>query len=62
MTPSNHQPTTASAAQPTVHSLTQPVSESWCLTSVKVIKVGSVYFMTHFPDVFLLNSFPLTGR
>ena len=31
----NHQQTTS---QP-MHSMSQPVSESWCLTSVKVIKV-----------------------
>ncbi len=44
ITPPNHQPTTISTAQPTIHSLTQPVSESWCLTSVKVIKVGRASF------------------
>jgi hypothetical protein len=39
LTPPNHQQTTISTVQPAIHSLTQPVSESWCLTSVKVIKV-----------------------
>ena len=41
-TPSNHQQqlTTISTAQQAIPSPTQPVSESWCLTSVKVIKVG----------------------
>ena len=37
----NHQQTTTttSTVQQPVHSSSQPVSESWCLTSVKVIKV-----------------------
>ncbi len=39
VTSHNHQQTTVSTGQQTIHSLTQPVSESWCLTSVKVIKV-----------------------
>ena len=39
LTSPNHQQMTISTGQPLVHSLTQPVSESWCLTSVKVIKV-----------------------
>jgi hypothetical protein len=39
LTTHNHQQTTISTVQQPIHSLTQPVSESWCLTSVKVIKV-----------------------
>ena len=31
---------TATTQQPTIQTTNQPVSESWCLTSVKVIKVG----------------------
>lgn len=41
LTPHNHQQTTTTTStvhQP-VQSFCQPVSESWCLTSVKVIKV-----------------------
>lgn len=35
----HHQHTTVSTVQQPIHSVNQPVSESWCLTSVKVIKV-----------------------
>ena len=37
LTSNTHQLTTV---QQPVQSLTQPVSESWCLTSIKVIKVN----------------------
>lgn len=39
VTATNHQQTTVSTVQQASHSVSQPVSESWCLTSVKVIKV-----------------------
>jgi hypothetical protein len=39
LTSNNHQQTTISTVQQPINSLTQSVSESWCLTSVKVIKV-----------------------
>ncbi len=39
LTSHGHQQTTVSTAQQPINLLTQPVSESWCLTSVKVIKV-----------------------
>jgi hypothetical protein len=40
LTSHNHQQTTVSTGQQQpIHSLSQSVSESWCLTSVKVIKV-----------------------
>ena len=31
-----------SPTQQSIHSVNQPVSESWCITSVKVIKVKTV--------------------
>lgn len=37
-----HSTMTSTVQQP-LHSPTQPVSESWCLTSVKVIKVCVLY-------------------
>ncbi|CAF0866693.1 unnamed protein product [Adineta ricciae] len=40
LTAHSQQQTTVSTVQQPVHSLSQPVSESWCLTSVKVIKVS----------------------
>jgi hypothetical protein len=39
LTSHNHQQTIISTVQQPINSLTQSVSESWCLTSVKVIKV-----------------------
>lgn len=51
--------------QTPAHSLTQPVSESWCLTSVKVIKVCLNIVednqINHF-DFFHTYSFHLIGQ
>ena len=41
LTTANHQQASISTVQNPLHSSTQSVSESWCLTSVKVIKVRS---------------------
>lgn len=59
----NHQPTTISTVQPSTSSVNQPVSESWCLTSVKVIKVSGEFGAERTMFVIFYDfSFPLTGR
>ncbi|CAF0912986.1 unnamed protein product [Adineta steineri] len=48
LTSHNHQQTTVSTIQQPVHSFSQPVSESWCLTSVKVIKFSFNWSINNF--------------
>ncbi|CAF0759701.1 unnamed protein product [Rotaria sordida] len=45
LTPNHHQQTTV---QQPIHSFNQPVSESWCLTSVKVIKFSFHWTINNF--------------
>ncbi len=52
LTPQNHSQTTISTIQLPIHSITQPVSESWCLTSVKVIKVRKFIFLLNYLLIF----------
>ncbi|UJR33539.1 hypothetical protein I4U23_020981 [Adineta vaga] len=48
LTSHSQQQTTVSTVQQPVHSLSQPVSESWCLTSVKVIKFSFNWTINNF--------------
>ncbi|CAF0916562.1 unnamed protein product [Adineta steineri] len=48
LTSHNHQQTTVSTIQQPAHSFSQPVSESWCLTSVKVIKFSFNWSINNF--------------
>lgn len=57
LTPSHHQQTTVSTVQQPIHTLNQPVSESWCLTSVKVIRVSTkVLFLTSSKYIYYIYS------
>lgn len=51
--------------QQPINSFSQPVSESWCLTSVKVIKVSEENIFFYFIYLFIcfcMNSFHLIGQ